>query len=79
MRDDGEKPKEEHTMTHTNLVVYDPPGPNLPYLAVLFFNGELIAAKAAPTKAEADSMLAKLSGEYASELSRRAQEVDRKS
>jgi hypothetical protein len=55
-------------MSHTHVVVYPPPSPELPYLAALFHNGKLRAARAAPTFEAAESLMATMTGKFTAKI-----------
>jgi hypothetical protein len=60
-------------MAHLTAVVYDPPGAGLPYLAVLLYNGEVLAARAAPSFAAAEVFNATIMPELAAEAAAKQQ------
>ncbi|TWS07794.1 hypothetical protein FJD35_24240 [Pseudomonas mandelii] len=46
-------------------VVYDPPGPGLPYLAVVLNNGEVVVARSVSSVAAGEAMIAKVFSDFA--------------
>jgi hypothetical protein len=46
-------------------VVYDPPGPGFPYLAVIFrADGEVLIARSVQSHAQGESLIAKVVAEF---------------
>jgi hypothetical protein len=56
------------TMSHVHAIVYDPPAADLPHLAVVFLDGEVLAARAAPSFEAGERFLAKMMSEFAAKI-----------
>ena len=48
-----------------NGVVYDPPAPGLPYLAVVLHKGEVVVARAVPSVQAGESLIASVFQSFA--------------
>lgn len=51
-------------------VVYDPPGPGLPYLAVVLHDGEVVVSRAVTSVAAGEALIAKVFQDFAAAKAR---------
>lgn len=50
--------------------VYDPPGPGLPYLAVVLHDGEVVVSRAVSSVAAGEALIAKVFQDFAAAKAR---------